>query len=142
VTAVRFTSSGHDYRVGFVYDPAVVALLKSTVPAYARSWTAARKEWAVENSWADVLAAALRAAGHTVVGIEKRQRQRRAPRDPEPAQWAWILFQRVGPSRRRAVYRALAKVLHPDTPTGDTALQRELNDAHARAQSGTGEPRL
>ncbi len=132
MTAVRFTRRSTDYAVAFAFNPAVVELLKGTVPGYARSWAASRKEWSVEHQWAETLAAALRVAGHTVVGLEERERhqQQRKPRDPDPATWARILFQRVGPDRRQAVYRALAKVLHPDVATGDTVLQRELNDAH------------
>ncbi len=137
MTAVRFTARGTEYAVSFAYNVAVVELLKSTVPGYARTWAKERKEWSVEHLWADTLAAALRAAGHTVVGLEERQQQKqqRRPRDPDPATWARILFARVGPDRRQAVYRALAKVLHPDVATGDTVLQRELNDAHDRAKA-------
>jgi len=32
---------------------------------------------------------------------------------------------------RRGFDYALSKCVHPDTPTGDTTLQRELNDAHS-----------
>jgi hypothetical protein len=46
--------------------------------------------------------------------------------------WAKLLFQAVGPDRAEAVYRALAKVLHPDTPTGDTRLQQQLNAAYSK----------
>jgi len=127
MTAVRFERRGFNYAVGFAYNPAVVELLKTTVPYYARTWSPNRREWEVDLTWAESLAAALRAAGHTVVGLD-------APRprpNPDSAQWARLLFNRVGPGRTAAVYRALSKCLHPDTPTGDTTLQRELNDAHS-----------
>ncbi len=47
-------------------------------------------------------------------------------------QWAQIMFRRVGHHGADAVYRALSRVLHPDSPTGDTSLQRELNEARNR----------
>lgn len=47
-----------------------------------------------------------------------------------------MLLAAVGPARVTAVHRALTKVLHPDTPTGDTALQQQLNDAVAAVTKG------
>jgi hypothetical protein len=127
MTAVRFTPCGHQCAVAFAYNPAVVQLLKDTVPGYARSWSPGRREWEIDLTWAESLAAAIRAAGHTVVGLEPPR-----PRsNTDSTQWARLLFTRVGPGRTTAVYRALSKCLHPDTPTGDTTLQRELNDAHS-----------
>ena len=130
MTAVRFTAGGRGYTVTFAYNPAVVALIKDTVPGYARSWVAGRKVWEVDDGWGEALAAMLRGKGHTVIGLESRQRQQPSGSPAEPSQWARLMFRRLGPTRRAAAYRALSKVLHPDTPTGDTALQRELNDAH------------
>jgi hypothetical protein len=127
MTAIRFTRNGYSFAVTFAYNPAVVELLKSTVPYYARSWSPDRREWEVDTTWVESLAAALGAAGHTIIGLEPPR-----PRaTTESAQWARLLFNRVGPSRTAAVYRAQSKCLPPDTPTGDTTQQRELNDAHS-----------
>jgi len=133
MTTVRFADFGHNVTVAFAYNPAVVQLLKDTVPGYARTWEASRKHWEIDRSWAETLAAALRSAGHTVVGMEQPKQNKH----PDATQWALMLFNRVGPARSTAVYRALSKCLHPDTPTGDTTLQRELNDAHTATQDAT-----
>lgn len=41
MTAVAITpASGGRHSVRFAYDSAIVSLIKSTIPAYARSWSA------------------------------------------------------------------------------------------------------
>jgi hypothetical protein len=127
VTAVLFTRRANDYAVQFPYSPALVAIIKQTVPGYARSFDPPSKVWTVETMWAPVLAAALRAHGYTVTGIDPAP-----PRcgHDDPTQWAHAVFRRVGPHRADRVYRALSRCLHPDMG-GDTQLQQELNQAHA-----------
>jgi hypothetical protein len=133
MTAVRFTPryGGLATAVNFAYDPTVVAAVKS-VPSFYRSYDPATKTWTIDGGWAATLAAELRALGHTVVG-------RTGGDDSGPSStssaygdddsWARDLLRRVGADRVDAVYRALTRVLHPDAPTGDTQLQRELNRA-------------
>lgn len=58
-------------------------------------------------------------AGFTVLGI----RPRAAVCESD---WARAVLWRVGAQRSDAVFRALSKVLHPDSPAGDTRLMREL----------------
>lgn len=127
MTAIRFERrSADDYTVRFPYDREVVELVK-TVPRWARTWNAVTKQWTVDSLYVPELADELRALGHTIVGIggeKKRNNDTDAP-----GAWAHMLFTAVGPSRAGAVHRALTKVLHPDTATGDTALQQQLNDA-------------
>jgi hypothetical protein len=132
VTAVIFTPGpdGGWHTVRFAYDPGVVAVIKQTVPGYARSWKPQSHTWRVDPSWVPVLADMLRVLGHSVTGLDGRRHDDRA-RDRGDADWARALFRRVGPQRHATVYRALSRILHPDTDTGDTALQRELNAAHA-----------
>lgn len=49
----------------------------------------------------------------------------------EEMEWAVALFRKVGKKRARAVYRALAKVLHSDIgEDGDATLIQQLNDAY------------
>lgn len=76
-----------------------------------------------------MLAAELRRRGHTVVGLQEQRRERVTHHDGRG--WADSLFAAVGPERATPVYRALSKVLHPDVATGDTTLQRQLNDAYS-----------
>lgn len=67
-----------------------------------------------------------------------RSRRRDATAPPQPTTttsgWAAVLFDRVGPERADVVYRVLSKIFHPDMPTGDESLQRELNQARRPAQ--------
>lgn len=133
MTAVRFASRGYDTTVQFAYNPAVVDLLKSTVPGYARKWVAERKHWEIDNVWVESLAAALQAAGHTVAGAGQRQQTRR---QAETTLWATALFSRLTVEMRQPVYRALSRCLHPDVG-GDAALQRELNDGYSQAKGTT-----
>ena len=134
MTAVRFTARGHRYAVAFAYNPAVVQIVKDTVPGYARTWASARKEWEVDNTWAETLAATMHAAGHTVVGFDVKPPRTGASRAPDDtSRWAHLLFSRVSAERRQAVYRALSKCLHPDVG-GDPVMQREMNDAFNQAK--------
>ena len=130
MTTVMFTRAGAVYTVRFDYNAAVVELLKSTVPAHARTWDKTGKQWAVDADWYQRLAAAMRAAGCTVVGLDDTRQQAH-----DGKEWAHTLFTAVGPARVPAVHRALTKVLHPDTATGCPVLQRELNDARAELES-------
>lgn len=134
MTAVRFERAGYEYIVSFRYDPTLVDLVK-TVPSDYRSWDGTTKQWRVWASYADPLARSMRELGHVVTGLE--------PPPPPPwgstssANWALTLFRRVGPTRVEPVHRALTKVLHPDNAaTGDTVMQRELNDARADVAKG------
>ena len=130
MTTVRFgPSSGGRRTVSFPYDPDVVAIVK-TIPASGRSWDPARKQWTVSDLYARELADTLQAEGYPVVGLTATPPPPPPPpRQPPPGTWAQQLFKAVGPDRAQAVHRALTKVLHPDTPTGDTRLQQQLNDA-------------
>jgi hypothetical protein len=122
------------YTVRFRYDPSVVAAIKQTVPGYARSWDAQRRCWHVEPDWMHLLAAELRRHGHQVTGVDQPP-----ARNSETDDWARVLFRRVGPHRIEPIFRAIARVLHPDVATGDTMLMRELLDArdeHSERKTG------
>ena len=121
--------------IRFRYDPTLVELIKTAVPAPARSWNPTAKEWTVAAGHAERLAQALRATGHRVIGLED-PRPQADTRIPDTALWARILFRRVGPTRHEPVFRALTRVLHPDTPTGDGVIQRELNLARDELTDG------
>ena len=130
-TAVRFEKRGDKYAVTFAYNPNIVALIK-TVPAGARSWKPDAKLWFIDAGYAPSLAASMRECGYIVTGMDKPKPDGPGPR----ADWAQLLFARVGQQRAEPVFRALTRVLHPDTPTGDTQLQRELNNARDRLSKG------
>jgi hypothetical protein len=127
MATVLITGTGMMRTVRFRYDPDLVDLIKTIVPSYARSWRPADRSWTLDIDWTAQLIAAIRAAGHTVITDDDQH----PPSDHRRQGWANGLFDRVGPSRAPACYRALSRVLHPDTAGGDTQLQQELNQAFA-----------
>ncbi|WP_205874446.1 hypothetical protein [Mycobacterium camsae] len=129
---VLFLEAGSRCTVQFAYEPAIVEVLKAVVPAYARSWTKATKQWKVDTDWAQPLASALRGIGCTVIGFDDLHQP---PQHQPCITWAQSLFRAVGEKRASAVHRALTKVLHPDnTQTGSHELQQQLNDARSELE--------
>ena len=83
----------------------------------------------------------MRERGHLIIGIDVTDPPPR--RNGNTQTWAQTLFSAVGADRADQVHRALTRILHPDNPeTGDTTLQRELNDARAQLDDSSrdGEP--
>lgn len=131
MTVVRFGPVVRDERaVHFKYDKDVIAIIK-TIPADCRSWNAEGKYWTVKSGKTDELATALRDAGHSVLGVSSSPAQRSIG-----CNWAQEMFRAVGPQRAPMVHRALTKILHPDTSTGDCLLQQQLNDAYTTIGNG------
>jgi hypothetical protein len=122
---------GQVYIVKFRYAPALVDVLKLTVPAYSRAWKPDSKQWVIDG-YARDLARAMRELGCTIIGFNTEPAAAVAPR----ADWATELFRAVGPDRTPAVHRALSRVLHPDNgDTGCPTLQRQLNDARTALEN-------
>lgn len=126
--------------VRFDYNPDLVELIKSTIPGRFRRWDPARKVWTVTGGLAGEFARTARSRGHVVndTHFTSGHRQRQAPPPPPPpprapraatTDWAGSLLDAVGPERQEAVFRALVRVLHPDTSTGSTELMQQLNRA-------------
>jgi hypothetical protein len=138
VSTILFTRHGDRYTVRFQYNADLVELLKTAVPSHARDWNPATKEWTIRATHAEQLASALRATGHKVLGLDP-PRTDPPPRannsTPDTAQWAKLLFRRIGPNHRDPVFRALTKVLHPDVG-GDHSLMQELNQAREQLTDG------
>lgn len=130
MTTVTITDIGYRHEVRFPYDPNAVELVKTAVPPHARDWNPAERCWLVDDYYVDALAKALRRNGHRV-----RRADGTPPPPPrqEPTPWAAALFAAVGTERHDTVFRALSRVLHPDTPTGDTALMHDLLEAREAA---------
>lgn len=121
-------------NVTFPYSRDLVDTLKSAVPAGCRSWDPRRKLWTVESWCVPDLVATLRALGYIVVDGTRAERPKPPPSRGEVT-WAETLFVAVGPDRVEPVYRALVRVLHPDTG-GDTVLMQQLNAARDKQISG------
>lgn len=139
ISRVSYISFDDDYIVHFPYDANIVSLVKE-LPRSSRKWDPARKQWIVTGYiHAHHLAATLQFFGYPVVSNvpEFNTRKQQDPPKPPPAKepagdWAEQLLRTVGPDRIDAVYKALARVLHPDTATGDPLLMRDLNAARDR----------
>ena len=131
MTTVLFRRGGDRYTVKFSYDPALVELLKDTVPAWVRSWDPTTKEWTVAAEFGRTLASAIEQAGHRTVGLDES----RAAVDR--AGWAEALLDAVGPTRHEPVFRALTKVLHPDAPTGRRRRWRRVPGRRGRCRGST-----
>lgn len=103
ISTVVFTCHRDTYTVRYRYDPKLVELLKDVVPAFARTWEPEAKHWRIDVDYARELASAIRAAGHRVIGLDEPPPK--TPHSTDPAQWAHILFKRVGPDRVDPVHR-------------------------------------
>ena len=113
--------------VRFPFDRAVITAVKGVPTA---RWNPTNKVWTVLPDMAVALRVALRGWDDDVLwlGIDRPDFPSAKP-GAATGDWATNLFAAVGPSRADTVFRALARVLHPDAPTGDGALMRELLEA-------------
>jgi hypothetical protein len=110
-----------------IFAPYELRELIKTFPG--RRWHPDAKCWSVPAGTVDALASALRAAGQTVFFTAGGTDNRRPAAPSTPGRtWAEHLFAAVGPTHADATYRAMSKVLHPDTG-GDTVLMQQLNAA-------------
>ena len=123
MTAVMFEHRDQVYAVTLLpYDPLAVEAIKAVVPSFARRWSPLQREWLIDAVYEQRLAAALRRLDCTIVGLDG-QRYHGA----NSAEWAREVFRRVGPERAPLAYKALSRICHPDTSTGDHRLMQELN---------------
>jgi hypothetical protein len=119
--------------VTFSYDAHVIELIKSTVLSTRRTYNPNSKVWTVQDVTVTDLIAALKHSGHvvddrrTVSGTDSKT-------TANDNSWADLLFQALDdPDRAEAAYRALIRVVHPDSG-GTTALAQQLNAARQRAR--------
>ena len=115
---------GTELHVAFRYDPAVIDKMRTVPSAH---WNPSIRQWVVGAQLATHLRIALRQ--WEVAWADTAP----SAANDGTGSWATNLFAVVGPDRREAVFRALSKVLHPDTATGDTALMQTLLDARNAA---------
>lgn len=124
---------------GFVYAPYELRELVKTFPK--RRWLPERKAWRIGSTHVDDCADALRAAGCEVFvtrpdGSAYAGRPGAGRRSTPGDDWAGRLLDAVGADRSEAVFKALTRVLHPDTGNGDTALMQQLNTARDARRVG------
>jgi hypothetical protein len=125
VTTVRVqpTADGLTYFVRFRYDADLVELIK-LLPQRARRWDKVAGCWRVNATYIEDLLDLLRVNGCRIIGGPQSSRT--------VTSWADDLYAAVGLRRVDQVHRALTKVLHPDTDTGDVELMKQLNAARDR----------
>ncbi len=123
---IRIVTDGEYATVAFAYDPRAVEIIKA-VPVHR--WDPDAKRWTTETSWVQLLARRYTDQGYTVEIDGDLWRPENPAAVTGPALPA--LFDQLPDRLRSPVYKALARVLHPDAG-GDTALMQQLNQANQR----------
>lgn len=108
-------------KVTFPYDPGAVAIIKSAVPAEARSWNAAQKLWMVREKWGNTLTEAMIAGGHSVGAVMAEPAVEFWTNDDvkvEAKARARAIIDDIPRHLRGKVFREMAKILYPDMYRG------------------------
>lgn len=123
---VTITIEGHSAKVRSPFEAREII---KRMPS--RRWSKAEKVWILPASDARVLGGMLKRAGYRVVmsGPQSRERQQSPPSTSNT--WADHMFGALGPELATAAYKALSRVLHPDTG-GSTEHMQTLNGARDR----------
>lgn len=134
MTDVAFVMvNDHTARVNFRYDPALVALVKDTVPGAYRAYDPVTKTWTVTDGYIDVLDDAIVERGHSVT----RRDEGELPPPVEPTVESFfgvkgdddpdVVFAKTRAADivngleakyRHRVLREMAKLLYPDLYSG------------------------
>jgi hypothetical protein len=71
MSMVAFTAKmgGEWYDIRFQYNPDLVTMIKTVIPATFRKYEPATKTWSAQKTYAQAFAMAARSAGHTTNGI-------------------------------------------------------------------------
>lgn len=127
--------------VAFPYNRDIVDAMRGVPTAH---WEPSQRVWVVNFVYDIDLALALSEWGDQVEwrGCDDPLSHTRydAPEpqaSPSGPSWAQVTLAAVGAERADAVFRALSKVLHPDTPTGSDELMRQLIEAREVMKVGT-----
>jgi hypothetical protein len=127
---ILFLTSAEDdgyATVRFPYDPEAVEIIKS---APVHRWSPRDKQWTTETAWVELLAKRFHDQGYDVAVDGELW----APPDPaalvDPLR---ALFEALPPRLRPAAFKALSKILHPDTG-GDNAWMRQLIEANNKTR--------
>jgi hypothetical protein len=108
--------------VRFNYDAELVRIMKS-VPVHR--WDSEQKQWTTESSWVELLAKRFTEKGFSVAIDGELWR----PPDPKVLAPPLEAFFKALPVHLRVpAYKALVRVLHPDTG-GDNEWMQQLNKA-------------
>ena len=122
---IRIRTEGHYAKIAFPYDAEAVAIIKG-IPVHR--WDKASKTWTTETSWVRLLATRMHARGFEIeingeIFTPERPKAKAMSSSPFTA-----LFSALPDRLKRPVFKALARVLHPDVAGADTtALMQQLN---------------
>jgi hypothetical protein len=127
---IRITTHGGEARVVFDYDAEAVAIIRTIS---GRRWDPDHRYWTIPTTGINLAARRFADIGFTVT-VDGRPWTPPAP-SPPPARAIGspvdAFYHCLPPHLREPVYKALLKVLHPDTG-GDTRLMQELNASRER----------
>ena len=127
---IRFIRVGSWTEVRFRYDPGAVNIIRD-VPG--REYHAEGKYWVIDNQWVRTAVEDFERHGYTCGGdIHAEEKWKPPPKSSSQSSDVFVALFRAIPERlHKPVYKALARVLHPDAG-GDVALMQQLNAANAR----------
>jgi hypothetical protein len=125
---ILFTTVDDDYSTcRFAYDEACLKIIKS---APVHRWDRDTKTWTTETAWVELLAKRFTDAGFTVAVDGELW----TPPDPKAlAPPIQSLFDALPTRLRPLVFKALAKILHPDAG-GDLELMKQLNKVNEKTR--------
>lgn len=126
---VRIEPATEGVRLGFKYDSWLVELVK-TLPGHR--FDRASKTWTVRDSVESVRQFFER-NGVQVLVSGQHNRTASNGKHSNGTDWAVALLGECSPELRQQVFRALSKVLHPDTG-GDQRLMQQLLEARKRTE--------
>lgn len=125
-------------KVTFRFRREVVESLKDTIPASARAYDPDEKAWFISPGWTQVALASLRWYFDEVEVIEYRPLFEPEPiRKTDPTYAELHLLPSAPWPVVEAVYRAMARLNHPDTG-GDGEKMKRLNLAYESLQRRAG----
>jgi hypothetical protein len=114
----------------------LIESLKDAIPAYDRTYSPASREWFIHASaradlelWLDD---AREVCGASVEWQPTKHERTYTPQPPTSAYTTLHLLPSAPPEVVRASYKALAQLVHPDKPGGDTEAMRKINEAYER----------
>ncbi len=115
----------------------LIESLKDRIPAYDRTYSPASREWFIHASARDSLELwlddAREVCGASVEWQPTKHQRTHAHAHRAPDAFATLhLLPSAPPEVVRASYKALAQLVHPDKPGGDTEAMRKINEAYER----------
>lgn len=136
--AIQILQNG-DAILAFTYDADTVERLKHGIPAYAREWRPDDKQWRIAAGPFVGVAIQIMREEFAIVNVFDDRRDTGAPppppfRSPDMAYSTLHLQPTAPPEVVEAVYKTMAKLVHPDRG-GTTADMQAINEAVAEIRN-------